>query len=188
VFHLTWLLLLYTNTRLSVYCFYCIHGFVTLKPKVRSGNRREVALWRERPGYPLNCVGFRQGIERGYRSENGLSVRMNMCRRGSALSAKKSLKIVPEMFQIGNWKSCWFISGNLMNWCRSFTSWFRDGGGGGGGIAGYIFSCQFLFSTNPDLGPVNHNHGRFRRRRNWKRTLIDWSHNLMLRSQTFDVM
>jgi hypothetical protein len=37
VFHLTWLLLLYTNTWFSVYCFHCIHGIVTLKPKVRSG-------------------------------------------------------------------------------------------------------------------------------------------------------
>jgi hypothetical protein len=34
VFHLTWLLLLYTNTWLSIYCFHCIHGIVTLKPKV----------------------------------------------------------------------------------------------------------------------------------------------------------
>jgi hypothetical protein len=51
VFHLTWLLLFYTNTWLSVYCFHCIHGIVTLKPKVRSGNRREAALWREQPGY-----------------------------------------------------------------------------------------------------------------------------------------
>jgi hypothetical protein len=35
----TRLLLLYTNTWLSVYCFHCIHGIVTLK-----GNRREAAL------------------------------------------------------------------------------------------------------------------------------------------------
>jgi hypothetical protein len=34
VFHLTWLLLLYTNIWFSVYCFHCIHGIVT---KVRSG-------------------------------------------------------------------------------------------------------------------------------------------------------
>jgi hypothetical protein len=81
VFHLTWLLLLYTW--FSLYCFHCIHGIVTFKPKVIlpddivcSGHRREAAPWRERPRYPLNCVGFRQGIERGYRSENGLSVRM----------------------------------------------------------------------------------------------------------------
>jgi hypothetical protein len=38
-----------TAIRLSVYCFHCIHGIVMLKPKVRSGNRREAALWRERP-------------------------------------------------------------------------------------------------------------------------------------------
>jgi hypothetical protein len=31
-----------------------------------SGNRREAALWRERPGYPWNCVRFRHGIEWGY--------------------------------------------------------------------------------------------------------------------------
>jgi hypothetical protein len=31
---------------------------------------------RDTKKYPLNCVGFRQGIERGYRSENCLSVRM----------------------------------------------------------------------------------------------------------------
>jgi hypothetical protein len=47
---------------------------------VCSGNRREAALWRERPWYPLNCVQFRQGIERGYRSENGLSVWMQCVR------------------------------------------------------------------------------------------------------------
>jgi hypothetical protein len=34
----------YTNTWLSIYCFHCIHGIVTFKPKVHSGNRREAAL------------------------------------------------------------------------------------------------------------------------------------------------
>jgi hypothetical protein len=34
VFHLTWLLPLYTNTWFSVYCFHCIQGIVTFKPKV----------------------------------------------------------------------------------------------------------------------------------------------------------
>jgi hypothetical protein len=68
VFHLTWLLLLYTNTWLSVYCFHCIHGIVTLKPKVRSGNRREAVFegnGRDAKKYPLNCVGFRQRNEWG---------------------------------------------------------------------------------------------------------------------------
>jgi hypothetical protein len=84
VFHLTWLLLLYTNTWFSVYCFHCILGIATFKPKVIharfvcSGNRREAAHWRERPGFPRICVGFRQGIERGYRSEKGMSVRMGI--------------------------------------------------------------------------------------------------------------
>jgi hypothetical protein len=41
---------------------------------VCSGNRWEAALWRERPGYLQNCVRFRQGIERGYRSENVLFI------------------------------------------------------------------------------------------------------------------
>jgi hypothetical protein len=41
VFHLTRLLLLNTNTWLSVYCFHCIHAIVTLKPKVRGiGGKR----------------------------------------------------------------------------------------------------------------------------------------------------
>jgi hypothetical protein len=52
---------------------------------VCSGNRREAALWMEWPGYPLNCVRFRQGIERGYRSENGLSVRMHAGRRPTSV-------------------------------------------------------------------------------------------------------
>jgi hypothetical protein len=43
---------------------------------VCSGNTR-----RERPGYTRNCTRFRRGIERGYRSENGPSVRMILTER-----------------------------------------------------------------------------------------------------------
>jgi hypothetical protein len=79
------LLLLYTNTWLSVYCFHCMHGIVTFfKPKVilpddswlrARGIGGKRLFEGNGPGYPLNCVRFRQGIERGYRSENGLSVK-----------------------------------------------------------------------------------------------------------------
>jgi hypothetical protein len=81
VFHLTWLLLLYMDLRLlfplhSWHCYVQTESNTTRWQLCARGNRREAGLWRERPGYPLNCVRFRQGIARGYRSENGLSVRM----------------------------------------------------------------------------------------------------------------
>jgi hypothetical protein len=69
--------------RFSTWPDYCysiqIHGYpsivsiafiVTLKPKVRSGNRREAALCRERPGYTLNCVAMNECQDAGELSMN----------------------------------------------------------------------------------------------------------------------
>jgi hypothetical protein len=74
VFHLTWLhATLYKYMAHRLFPLHC-----TLKPKVilPDDNARGEGKAGHCSGYPRNYARFRQGIERGYRSENGPSVRM----------------------------------------------------------------------------------------------------------------
>jgi hypothetical protein len=67
-----------------------------------SGNRREAAHWRERPEYPRLCVRFRQGIERGYRRENGLSVRMRVLGR-TCMHTQRRLSSAWKTWLLRHW-------------------------------------------------------------------------------------
>jgi hypothetical protein len=129
------LLQLYTNTWFSVYCFHCNHGIATFKLKeIRCVLGGIGGKWLfEGNGQDTHWIvsRFRQGIERGYRSENGLSVRMGftqqisgtgIVQRGTGIAEQNSNQI-RKLLSIFIWKC--LVSSKLLpsNWLGEWFYW-----------------------------------------------------------------